>query len=522
MQPNAAPPIPISRNSGHCLRISDRYREEVGDFQVTRYEGTADGQVRAVRQSLFDENLMSSSSAGFTFPATGLLPALEHAARELHVPLEIVRSNTTDLPEPMRSPLSQNPAIADFIREFQSGMIEYGGTMSVVQILAEICLAYPGQRILMISTNRGEIRYVYENVQRFAPLVSVIDVSRGELPWDVQDVSEVEGCQLVLTTPVNAAMLFDTAGTDVRKFSIVIFSNAARVKDLMTSGFLMASYARFRIFGLWPVSSDFRGEESELANNVLGPACVRIPDNGFEQSDVSVVVLKNRFKLQNLPARSSTFDASRLTQFCTQRNLLIGRVSRGLADASEFEDDGLVRHWLHEHGIQSPTVAILVRTYLHAARLVQHLPDWSIFLPDSSAEILAGITAKDRILINATAIQRPCNSHVICLLDYFGAFLGSVDPDIIVVASGGLHAPHFPRRWFQHPAGTQRHRLVIDFSDEASALTRRLSRQRTAQYRFPDFLPVVPGASREAILVGLPVLEFIERTFQPARRRRSP
>ncbi len=522
MQPNPALPISISRNSGHWLRISDRYREEVGDFQVTRYEGTADGQVVAVQQSLLDESLMSSSSAGFTFPAAGLLPALEHAARELQVPLDIVRSNTMDLPEPVRSPLSQNPAIADFIREFQSGMIEYGGAMSVVRILAEICLAYPGIRILMVSPNRREIRNVYENVQRHAPLVSVIDVSRGELPWDVQDVSEVERCQLVLTTPVNAAMLFDTAGTDVREFSIVIFSNAARVKDLMTSGFLMASYARFRIFGLRSLSSAFRGEESELALNVFGPVCVRIPDNGFEQSDVSCIFLKNRFKLQNLRPRSSPVDAIRLTPHSNQRNNLIGNIARDLVNASRFEDDDLVHHWLHQHGIQTPTVAIFVLTYLHAARLAQRLPDWNIFLPDDSAEILDGIPARDRRLINARAIQRPCNNKVICPLDYLPTFLESVDPQIIVVASGGLHAPKFPRSWFQHPAGIERHRLVIDLFDGASALTRRLSKQRRALYRFPDFLPVMPDESREDVLVGLPVPELIERTFQPARRRRSP
>lgn len=521
MQPNAASPIIISRNSGHWLRGLDRYRNEVGDFQVTRYEGTANGQVRAVKQSLFDAPPMSPTSAGFNFPATGLLPALDHAARERHVTLDIKWSNTFDLPVPVRSSFSRNPAIADFIREFDSGMIEFGGTMTVAQIFAEICLANPGIRILMVSTNRREIRKVFEDVQRHAPLLSVADVSRGELPFDVQDVSEVERCQLVLTTPLNTAMLFDTTGTDVREFSIVVFTNAARVKDLMRWGFLEASRARFRLFALRSLRTAFRGEESELAHNVFGPACVRIPDNGFEQSDVCCIFLTNRFRLQNLRPRSSPVDAIRLTPHSNQRNNLIANIARDLVNSSRFEDDDLVHHWRQQRRIESPTVAIFVLTYLHAARLAQRLLDWNIFLPDDSAEILHGIPARDRRTINARAIQRPCNSRVICPLDYMPSFLASVDPQIIVVASGGLHAPQFPRRWFQHPAGTQRHRLVIDFSDEASALTRRLNRLRIAQYRFPDFLPVIPGASREAVLVGRPVLELIERTFQPARRRRS-
>lgn len=521
MRTNAASPIKIARNSGHWLRVSERYREKVGDFLVTRFEGTADGQASRVKQSLFDTKEMSSSSAGFTLPAAGLLPALGHAARQRHIPLDIVMSNTLDLPDPVRSPLSQNPAIPYFIRSFDAGMIEYGGTTSVAQIVAEVCMAFPFQRILGVSPNRRELRQVFESVGRYAPFVGVVDVSRGELPFDVQDVSEVETCQLVLSTPLMAAMLFDTTGTDVREYPIVICLNAGRAKVLMTSGFMMASRAQFRLFGLRHVGSDFRGEESELAHNVFGPACVRIPDNGVEQSEVSYVFQKNRFKLQNLRPRSSPVDAIRLTPHSNQRNNLIGNIARHLVDASRFDDDELVQQWLQQNGIERPTVAIGVRTYVHAARLAPRLPGWSIFRPYDPAEILVGIPAKDRRLINARAVQRPGNSQVICPLDYLTSFLELVDPEIIVVASGGLHAPEFPPSWFHHPVGTQRHLLVIDLFDGASALTRRLSNQRMAQYQFPEFLPVVPDTSHEAVSVGLPTINLIERTFQPARRRTS-
>ena len=155
-------------NSGHWLRGLERYRNEVDDFQVTRFEGTAEGQVRAVKQSLFDALPISPTSAGFTFPATGLLPAMRYAAELRQVPLHTVVSNTFVLPEPVLSPLSQNPAIADIVREFDSGVMGMAVLMSVAQIAVEICLAFPGQRILMVSPNRREIRNVFENVQRYA------------------------------------------------------------------------------------------------------------------------------------------------------------------------------------------------------------------------------------------------------------------------------------------------------------------------------------------------------------------
>lgn len=168
MQPNAVSPILISHNSGHWLRGLERYRNEVDDFQVTRFEGTAEGQVRAVKQSLFDALPISPTSAGFTFPATGLLPAMRYAAELRQVPLHAVVSNTFVLPEPVLSPLSQNPAIADIVREFDSSVMGIAVLMSVAEIAVEICLAFPGQRILMVSPNRREIRNVFENVQRYA------------------------------------------------------------------------------------------------------------------------------------------------------------------------------------------------------------------------------------------------------------------------------------------------------------------------------------------------------------------
>ena len=182
-----------------------------------------------------------------------------------------------DLPMPVRSSFSQNPVIGDFVHSFDAGIIEYGGNLTKAQVIAEVCLAFPGIPVLVLSSHRHELRRVFEQLPRYAPFVGVDDVSRGELPIDVVDVetaedsNDIKSFQLALSTPTNAAMLWDTTGTDVRHYPIVICLDAARAKDLMTSGFLMASHSQFRIFGLKHTGSPFQGEAADLAYNVFGP-----------------------------------------------------------------------------------------------------------------------------------------------------------------------------------------------------------------------------------------------------------
>ena len=513
-------PIEIARISGHWVNVPQRFLDEVGDFQVNRFELMPDGQARLVKRSLFQTAIVSPTSAGFTFPSSGLTDAMLHAAREQGIPIRERHSFISYLPAPVVSPSVQNPVVAGFIHTFPSGIIEFGGTITEAQIVAEVCLAFPQERVLVVSAHRKELRQIQERVPRYAPSVKVIDVSDGHLPGDVQDVSEVESVQLVLCTPATTAALNDTSGTDAGAFPIVLYLNARRAKDLMTKGFLLTTDPIFKIFGLRHVASDFDGEEREWAYNVFGPACVRVPDNGFERSQVSYVFLNNPFKLRNVRRRFEPLDAIRLVPHCTERNNLVGDVARALIDRCRFKGDELVQCWLQQHQVENPGVAIIVRNFQHAVKMARRLPAWSIFLPDGSDDILVGLKSLNRRLVIERAVQRPGNNPVICPAGYLPRFLEIADPEITIDATGGERPLVFPNTWFRHPAGTHRQRLVIDIFDGAVALTRRISGKRMTQYEHSEFYPVIPNTSQEDLVLGLPLMQFVKRTFQPVRRKR--
>lgn len=522
----AASVIQIRPVSGHMMQEPKEYAEKVGDFLVTCFKGTSDGQARAVRRSLLDTTALSANSAGFTFPAASLATAMQYAAKPRHVQIRTIMPAVLDLPMPVRSSFSQNPVIGDFVHAFAAGIIEYGGNLTKAQVIAEVCLAYPGIPVLVLSSHRHELRRVFEQLPIHAPLVGVDDVSRGELPIDVVDVetaedsNDIKSFQLALSTPTNAAMLWDTTGTDVRHYPIVICLDAARAKDLMTSGFLMASRSQFRIFGLKHSGSPFQGEAADLAHNVFGPVSLKLPESGFEQSETSYSWIINHCKLRNLPLRAKPVDALRLIPHCTERNNLVADVARSLADGGRFQDDELCQHWLQTNQIERPTVAIIARTLTQVARLLKRLPGWHVYRPDAAAELLVGLKTPDRKVILDRSVGELGNNRLICPLDYLAPFLQHVDPQIVVQASGGLQAPKFPPTWFRHSAGTKRQRLVIDVIDDALPITRRISERRFADYEPPDFLPVEIKASRQDLSISLPLMSFINRTFEPASKRR--
>ena len=133
---------------------------------------------------------------------------------------------------------------------------------------------------------------------------------------------------------------------------------------------------------------------------------------------------------------------------------------------------------------------------------------------------MVGLKTPDRKVILDRSVGELGNNRLICPLDYLAPFLQHVDPQIVVQASGGLQAPKFPPTWFRHSAGTKRQRLVIDVIDDALPITRRISERRFADYEPPDFLPVDMEASRQDLSISLPLMSFINRTFEPASKRR--
>lgn len=92
----AASVIQIRPVSGHMMQEPKEYAEKVGDFLVTCFKGTSDGQARAVRRSLLDTTALSANSAGFTFPAASLATAMKFAAKPLHVQIRTIMPAVLD------------------------------------------------------------------------------------------------------------------------------------------------------------------------------------------------------------------------------------------------------------------------------------------------------------------------------------------------------------------------------------------------------------------------------------------
>lgn len=519
--------IRVSRGSGRMLCFPTRFVEEIGDFVTHHFVPQTNGQVvRGERSLLLRPHDSPEFPAEQSFSTTGLAAFASAAAGQQGVDVDVQQSHIQFLFPPSKSELVRNPAIPRFVHENGEGMIEYSGNVSAAEIISDVCLAFPGVRVLVVSPHTNELRQLLSHVRELTPSISIIDVSHGSRPdgFEVDNIDDddlLKERQLVFSTISAAASLSETAGMDIAHFPIVLYTQAARASELIRRGLVFASNSRFRLFGLLSSNTGVSQDSSRQMIQVFGPRRQYIPTSGFERSFVGVCWVENKSGVRNLHKnKTHSFTSVHRVQECSSRNDLIARVARNLIDR-DFDAVGcqqLSRWGDANETPQRPSVAVICGTAKQAARLAERLPDWTVFWPDLSPDCLTGLSSADVRSIRSSMCHQFTHSRVICPLDFLWQFLSVADPEFLVIGSGGHYAPRFPETWFRHRANTSRRRLIIDFDDVAHRVTGRQTSLRSAGFQRQMILTIERAASENAL--GYFAAERIfHECFRPAESR---
>ena len=217
------------------------------------------------------------------------------------------------------------------------------------------------------------------------------------------------------------------------------------------------------------------------------------------------------------PNKSGFIECLQQLQKCTTRNRLIARVAQCLTSGqSGRRESGQLQQWIdarqNEH---PPTVAVICRSYQQAATLAKPLSGWKVFQPDDSPDILSCLRSSQRTRIERVACKEPLGNRVVVPVDYLSRYLSVADPECLIVASGGPHAPAFPEHWSRHPAGPSRRRLVIDFTDQGNRMTRQHSEWRAAEYYAQRILDLKDCRTPEEDLQVCDAVRFYQSAFRP-------
>jgi hypothetical protein len=518
-------PISFERGFGRTLQAPKQFFDQVGDFVVNGFEGLPTGQAVAAERSLLQPYAPSTRSDYQSFPTVGMSAFIELAADQQQIPVDVPTYRVRPLAPPVRTPSVRNPAIPQFVYDNAEGIIEYDGDVSAAEIIIDISSAYPTSHVLVVSTHQKELQRLYSRVRKLDPSLSAIDVSGGGVPYRFgADDESISSHQLVFSTILQASSLGETVGRDIAQFSIVIYTQATRAVDLMRQGLVFACDSAFRLFAFHSLKSPMAEDANRYATQVCGGRRLQIPQSGFECSGMSLCRIVNDQRIENLRTNESGF-IKRMQQLltCPTRNRHIARVARCLASgqSGRLENEQLQR-WIdanhHEH---PPTVAVICRTYQQAATLAKPLSGWNVFQPDDSPDILSCLESSQRKRIERVACKEPLGNRVIVPVGHLSRYLSVADPECLIIASGGPHAPAFPKHWSRHPAGTSRRRLVVDFTDEGNRVTRQHSKLRAAEYYAQRILDLKDFRTPEEGLQLRDAVKFYQSAFRPCRQKGS-
>lgn len=506
------------------LAIPAEYRTSVCNLRTQAFDPLPNGQAVAVHTSLLEPENTTHRYRYQYSPPCGLTNYLSVMAYRQRVDVRVPERPVLPLPEPIRSPSIVNPAVGDFIHGYSSGTIEYGGEITKADLLTDICLSFPGERILFLSPHTSELNRLAHALTHRPHRFRVLNAMAIPQTADEVILESRATAKVILSTPANLQYLAYSCGVDLSNFPIIVYSDVSRTYDLHRAYMNERWSSRCRLFGLRHESSRLSRLQEDHAAATFGCYTVQLPETGRVKSAIFVGSVLNPYKIRNLRPQHSVAEKARLSHRCTNRNSLIATLARNIASRSWADLDDLTRRWLDEYFLQPsaiPGVVVLVHDLKQAARLLQRLPEWSAFMPlEAPDDVTLGLPTADR----RTILQRAsCYSlgPTICPIDFFGTFLTHYDPSVIIQATAMEKSPAFPDRWFHRTFGSRRSRLVLEINDDAVKSTARLYSSRMASYASHGFLTLSEESlsDPELFVLLFRVNEFLDRTVRLPRRR---
>ena len=395
---------------------------------------------------------------------------------------------TSELPEPTQLLGLNYPELATFVRQVPRGLVNVSGTVAKAVLIADLAIAYPNARIMILSSRVAELKFVCQSLQRDLP-PSMSRKNLLALVWNRSPQAVVDDAdfpRIICCTPTAAADL------DSEKADIVVLLDAFDCLHERMAWPLIQTDARFRLFGLWTASRKPTKYELARLRTVFGFQQIDLMDRGRVRREVHYAYLR-----QGGPAPTgSTYvpcaagdrrspesvDPQRAYIHNHQRNEQICRLARKLRTGVPLTGERYrdVIQWLEGRSTQNLCVTIVVDRLEHAIQLGNHLPKWPIVADPRIPLNDLPQSVRSRINSNITEWV-PCR----IVAPYVGCRVSGYCSDIVIWASGGV-AAEIPRHWMYSINSPSQPLLIVDFLDDFTPATRKLSISRMQDLKKRD------------------------------------
>ncbi|EDL62260.1 hypothetical protein [Gimesia maris] len=495
-------PIVFYRNGHHIsmeTQLDECFQELFKNRKITRDVGI----------NGFIENLSQGTSTltppdGIQNPNAGLIAPLRLIANYLgRLLVERTQSpRISSLHDPRYIPQLLYPPLAWFVAENHRGQIKVSSEFDESVLIAELCVAYPYSRIIILGRYSSDLQITFNNVRKLLPPEII---HSGNLLLVENQHSFVIHDDAPMPRIILSKFL-DIADYDFPKSDIVILLDGYDCVLDHAQCALSQIDARFRLFGIFrhrkkqPLSP----YELKTVNSVFGFQVIDLMPNSRIRRKIDLALIPlgptgNRGRSSRRRIESPLCYTTMDLRNDRIRDLSIALSAGATVSGSPYRD---ITRWQDNHPRERYSVSILVQHLEHAIQLARRLPEWPIYLEINNYN-LRGLPRSIRRRISTPPGFHEGRKQIV-LVDFARKFSGYCS-DIIVWAGGGTDINQIPNSWqYQKISNPDKPLLIIDFLDNFSRQTAGWSRMRRQAFRKKDIYRV-----RE-----IPVVERIINYFK--------
>jgi hypothetical protein len=501
------------------LNIPESIREVIGGDLVTQIlRNSNQGGLVLSKRSMLDMPVLPDRASRTAeteefYPMIGLAEVLLNLASRRGTKISPPWLPVLPLPRPELTHLV-NPAAGRFIESHNTGLIEIGHGVTTAEILIDICRAYPTTRVLVLGAHIAPLSRLCRSVSNSQSGISAGDLSRGTVAVRRGRLRWVDTSQLIFSTYTNAILLDDFVGLPYTCFPIIVCLQPQLIRAEQNVDFLLGPNPRYRLYGILPADHKLADTDSDQLVNVFGIRRLRLPASGSERTAVNWIAIRNIKAPRNFDSRARVSENIQRLHSCSHRNRLLGDLAIKLTGPEWRSCDGLIGAWLaaEDQSAAPPLVVVAADGENQIRNLKKLLTDWPVVDSSQRGTNLADWRS------HSTGDGR--SRGIICRADSLVRLASDFEPAVIIHAVGRPDALSLPQRWLQHPAagGTRSRRLIIDFFDRATDLTKEWSRVRLSEYVKKDIYKYNPERDNEIQFHDVLYERFISRAFRPAQK----
>lgn len=425
-------------------------------------------------------------------PMEGYRPIAEVLAARQGITLMPDRRQFAALDRPVRVGWGVHPAVANFVFLHARGLIRYGVRVDVVDLIGEVCAAFPRATIAIMLPSRKTIAELRARLSRMGIRVNE----------RIPNVFGDEVCRVFIGTPTDSV---DDA-VEFQKRDLTIFAFAETALHELARSALIHPDHRFRTFGFLREDTELSRTERFFLPGAFGVDDIIIPARGHQQARVFF-----RFARFNSRIRSSASSNRCVQDYWrdASRNIWTARIARAFASGQLPLQSGESTRW-------DGRVLVVVQSVSHAVELSKFLNSWPLVVGDDADTEGLPSRAINRILTEPFWFHPPqCAVVTVSGLEKYCRYSAPAR-QVLILACDGPYIPSELRPLLITPTGTidsaPPYAVLVDVADRSNPERRRFARRRERAYRELGFV----DHDCESLTRGR-ALNFLHLSGEPAR-----